>query len=116
MNASGPWVEIRKKKSDKQDTATLQFPEDQDGPQDTDILLQVHDSLLSGSIAVYCVSSTTQDLYNVFWSDSESITESSLPNLQDNRTTQSETKANKIITDPCHPNSRLFSLLQSEKA
>lgn len=74
------------------------------------------DSLLSSSFAIYCASCTTQDLHKVLWSDSECITESSLPNLQDNRTTLSETKANKIIKDPFRPNSSLFSLLQSEIA
>lgn len=71
------------------------------------------DSLLSGSITVYCVSCTTPDLHKVWWT--EWITEVILPSLQDNHTRQSKTKAKKIITDPCHPNNSFFSLLQSEK-
>lgn len=74
------------------------------------------DSLLSSNITVYCVSWTRQELHKVLWSDSECTTEGALPNLQDNHNMRSETKANKIITDPCHPNSSLFLLLQSEKA
>lgn len=42
MNASGPF-ESKEEKSDKEDTAAPLFPgEDQDGPQGTDIILQVH--------------------------------------------------------------------------
>lgn len=43
MNASGPCESKEEEKSDKEDTATPLFSgEVQDGPQGTDIILQVH--------------------------------------------------------------------------